>query len=177
MADTFKAEVIARVGWKWEATTGNPIDDDHLEYRKQLLNGDDVWQAEAKWSAEDTVKLSGQVETLDLTNLTRTIFGETFAVTFVTVKAILITTTADNDGALIVGGASSDEWSAPFAAAGDKVVVPPGSALLLGSMRCGWPVDASHKNLKLFASGDVTYSIVIVGTTTPCTGTCSTSSY
>jgi len=178
MADTFSANVTAAVGWLWRADTLNPSDDDRLAFAKSLTDGDDDYEAEAKWSDEAASLLEGGTRTLDLTALTRTIFGDTHTVVLVRVKAILITVTEASTGQLLVGGAASNEWHEPFGAAGDKIRVPRGSPMLLGCLGCGWEVNDSNKNLKLAAcDGDVTYSIVIIGTTTICTGTCSLSSY
>jgi hypothetical protein len=131
------------------------------------LEGNGLNQAEAVWHAEQRALMSGASETWDLTALTRAVLGDVLTTTFLTIKAILIVSSSDSAGELVVGGAASDEWSYPWAAAGDKSHVPPDSRLLLENSQWGWAVDASNKNLKLAASGGaVTYDIAIIGTLT-----------
>ena len=83
------------------------------------------------------------------------------------VRALLVSSDAASAGSLAVGGAATDAWSAPFAAAGDRAVVAADGILLLSSPAAGWPVDANERILQLAAvGGDVTYAVVIVGTLT-----------
>ena len=161
---SFKAEVKASVGWNWD---DGAVDNDRLDYARQLLEGSGNNQAQAVWGAEDQLLLDGASTTLDLTCLARTVLGDTLTVTFLTVKALLIVNQSTSGGELVLGGAAADEWSEPFVADGDQITVPLDSPLLLGNRQAGWEVDDSNKNLKLAASGgDVTFSIAIVGTTT-----------
>jgi hypothetical protein len=170
---TFKAELKSDLGWKWDS---GALDDSRLNYQKQLLDGNGANQADAVWHKEAVTVLSGANDTYDLTNLTRTVMGDTHSVNLLLVKAIQIVVTSTTGGKLVVGNAASNEWSEPFGADGDTVEVPIDSCLLLSNRRCGWEVDDSNKNLKLLASGgDVTYSIAIVGTITVTAGECSSS--
>jgi hypothetical protein len=161
---SFKAEVKVSVGWNWSEGV---VDNDRLAYAQRLLDGNGENQAEAVWHAENQTLLEAASTTLDLTSLTRTILADTHTVTFLTVKALLIVNQSSSGGQLLVGGAAGDEWSEPFGADGDQVIVPPDSPLLLANRQTGWNVDDANKNLKLAAGGgDVTYSIAVVGTTT-----------
>jgi hypothetical protein len=161
---TFKAELKASLGWDWN---DGAVDNDRLDYVRQLLQGNGDGQAEAVWHAVEQTLLNNTSLTLDLTALHRTILGDDNVITLLTIKAILIVNHNPAGGSLVVGGAAANEWSAPFAAAGDQFVVPPDSPLLLGNRMAGWPVDSSHRNLKLAAAGGaVTYSLAILGTTT-----------
>jgi len=161
---SFKTDVRASAGWNW---SDGAVDSGRLDYARQLLEGNGDDQAEAVWHAEDHVLLDGHSVALDLTNLTRTVLENLHTVTFVKVRALLVVNLATGAGELIVGGAATDEWSAPFGFDGDQVRVPPDSPMLLANRQRGWDVDDSHKNLKLTASGgDVTYSIAVVGNLT-----------
>lgn len=161
---SFKAEIKASLGWNW---SDGATDNRRLDYVRQLLDGNGDGQAEAVWHAEEQTLPEAASSTLDLTELTRMILGDTHTVSFLTVKALLIVNHGNGDGELLLGGAEEDEWSESFGADGDQVVVPPDSPLLLAGRRNGWTVNASHRNLKLASlAGDVTYSIAIVGTTT-----------
>jgi hypothetical protein len=160
---TFRAEIIAAIGWDWNE---GAVDNDRLDYARQLLLGNGDNQAEAVWHAENQTLLEGASVTLDLTALARTVLGDTNTLTLLTVKALLVVNEGAAGGHLLVGGAASDEWSAPFGADGDQAAVPPDSPLLLANRKAGWPVDLANRKLKLAAvGGNVSYSIAIVGTT------------
>jgi hypothetical protein len=161
---SFKAEVKASIGWNW---SDGAADSDRLDYLRQFLGGNGDGQAEAIWHLEDQTLLDATSTTFDLTALQRTVFGETIALAFLTVKALIVINRSTSGGQLVVGGAAEDQWSEPFSAQGDQVVVPLDSPMLLANRQEGWPVDNSNRNLQLAASGgDVTYSIAILGTTT-----------
>jgi hypothetical protein len=161
---SFKGEVKASLGWNWSE---GAVDNDRLDYSGQLLLGNGENQAEAVWHVEQQTLLGGAAVDLDLSNLGRAILGDLHVVTLLGVKALLIVNEGAEGGTLLVGGAASEAWSAPFGAAGDRVAVPPQSALLLSNRGAGWPVDHSHRNLKLAAAGgEVVYSMAVVGTIT-----------
>ena len=161
---TFVAELRASLGWTWD---DGAVDDDSLDFVQQLAEGNGDGQAEAVWHLEDQVLPDGTSVALDMTALERVILGDTNTVTFVKIKAVLLSSDAASAGNLVVGGAATDPWFAPFATAADQAVVAPDGVLLLGNPLAGWPVDASDRNLQLAASGgDVTYSAAIVGAIT-----------
>jgi len=160
---SFKAEIQAWIGWNWRE---GAVDNDRLDYTRQLLEGSGSAQADAVWHLEDQSLVDGGSTTLDLTTLQRTILGSPHSLTLTTVKGLLVVnTTTTTAGELLVGAAGADAWWGPLGSATDRVRVPPDSALLLVNRESGWPVDANNKNLKLAASGaDVNYSIALVGT-------------
>lgn len=161
---SFKGEIKVSVGWNFN---DGAVDNDRLDYAAQLLDGNGDNQAEAVWHTENQTLLDAASTTLDLTALTRTVFGDTVTLTLLSVKALLIVNHSTNGAELVLGNAAADEWSEPFAAAGDQIAVPSDSPMLLAARKDGWDVDSANKNLKLAAQGgDVTYSIAIVGTTT-----------
>jgi hypothetical protein len=161
---SFKAEICLAVGWVWNE---GAVEKGRLSYAERLSSGNGPAQAEAVWYAKDQTLPDAESITLDLTDLTRTVFGDTVAVAFLTVKALLVVNLATSGGELLLGGAAADEWSEPFGADGDQIVVPLDSPMLLANRQAGWDVDETNRNLKLAAvGGEVTYSIAIVGTTT-----------
>ena len=156
---SFKSQVNVSLGWNWNE---GAVDNGRLEFAAQFLDGGDDAAANGVWKAKDQLLTAGNSATLDLTALANPLLGGTLTVNFASVKAVLLVNRGG--GTLTVGGAAGNEWSAPFASPGDQIAVPPNSPCLLGNNQSGWPVDAAHRNLKLAAgSGDVTYSIVIVG--------------
>jgi hypothetical protein len=159
-----KAEIRASLGWTW---TAGAVLNDRLAYAAQLLDGNGDNQAEAAWLADDQSLTSGTSTTLDLTALTRSLLGDTHTTTLLGVRGLLILNHHDSAGNLVVGGASSNAWSAPFADGSDKLSLPPDGIALLTNRKSGWTVDASNCNLKLLASGgNVDYSIALIGTIT-----------
>lgn len=161
---SFQGEIKAVVGWNWDA---GALDSARLDYSKRLYPGSGDKRAEAVWHIEDQILLAGETVTFDLTALSRDVFGGSMTLTLLAIKALLIVNLSDDQAELVVGGAASDTWWEPFFSAGDQVVVPRGSPLLLSNRRDGWLTDTSNKNLKLAAvGGNVLYSMAIVGTTT-----------
>jgi hypothetical protein len=160
---TFKAEIRASIGWKWDE---GAVDDGRLEYAKQFLEGHGDGEAEAAWHAEDQTLPEGGVATLDLTALARRVLGDRLTTCLLRVKGLLVINHDSSTGRLVLGGAGGPEWSAPFGADGDTVEVRPQSAVLLANKPDGWPVDDANKLLRLAAAGGcLTYSIAVVGTT------------
>jgi hypothetical protein len=157
------------IGWVWvEGVT----DRGAVDWAQYFDDGDDEIEANASWHADSITLADGNTTTLDLTALTRTVLGDTLTTSLMSVKGILIVNeTEDLNANLIVGGAASNAFAYPFGYDTDTVIVPPDSPMLLCNRRWGWFVDGTHKNLKLEASGgDVTYSMVIIGTTSLGTG-------
>jgi hypothetical protein len=156
---SFKSQINVSLGWNWNE---GAVDNGRLDFIKQFLDTSEIRPADAVWNAKNGVLSSGSSATFDLTALQKTILGGTNTVNFATVLAVMIVN--HGGGSLTVGGASSNEWSAPFSSPGDQIVVPPGSPWLLCNCQNSWSVDSTHRNLKIAAAGgDVTYSIVLVG--------------
>jgi len=159
-----KAEIQASIGWNW---SDGAVLNDRLAYAATLLEGADANQAEAAWVDADQSLTSGTSTTYDLTALTRTLLGDTHTTTLLAVRGLLIINHATSAGTLVVGGATSNPWSAPLGDSADTLHVPPDGVALLVNRADGWDVDASHCNLKLAASGgDVDYSIALLGNLT-----------
>lgn len=168
MADTLTTDVSFALRWSFVAglNLGNVIDSNRLSYSETLANGSGSSQAQKVWHDERTLA-AGATETLDLNALTNSAFGGTVTVNFSTVKFLAIVVTTASTGYLQIGGAASNEWYAPFAAAGDKVKVGPDSLLVLSEKVSGWTVtNGSADSLKIDnpSAVSVTYRIVIVGT-------------
>ncbi len=164
MADTFKAEIVARIGHKWESE--GVIDSDKVEQNTQLTNGFNWNEAEAAWQLTGVVLADAASVIYDLSNLTQTRFGDTQVIAMIDIRAIIIKNETTGEGTLILGDAGANEWSAMFGADGDKLNVEPSSVFLISNELDGWDVDATNKNLKITASGgETTFSIEIVGAT------------
>ncbi len=104
-------------------------------------------------------------EELDLAG-SLAMLGETL--TFVKIKAIYIKAAAANGGNIIVGGASSNAFTGPFADATDKIEIPAGGFVMLAAPVAGWAVTAGTGDLLKVENDDSgaagSYNIAIVGT-------------
>ena len=92
---------------------------------------------------------------------------------FNSIVAVLIRNHASSDGDLIVGGASSNPWTAPFAASGApttaKITLKPGGFILLTApTAAGYALTGTNKMLRLeTTSGHTKTDLVVFGRQTP----------
>jgi hypothetical protein len=158
---SFKAELKAALGWNW---IEGAVDNGRVDFAKSFSGGSGAGQADAVWSQSDQPLTGGTATTVDLTNLPRILLGANHRIVFERIMAILLVNQTTDGGTLLVGGAENDEWAEPFAAAGQQIVIPLDSPLLLANRQEGWPVDPTHRNLKIATTGgDATYSLAILG--------------
>jgi hypothetical protein len=129
-----------------------------------LVDGTGSGQASRVFASTRTLA-SGANEDIDLAGVLTDVFGN--ALTFATVKAIVIRAAAENTTTLTVGPAATNGFVGPFGAAAHTVQVRPGGALVFAAPQTGWTVTAGTGDLLRItnASGaSATYSIEIVGT-------------
>jgi len=168
MADTLATGIKASLEWLLKESLDLSIvtDASRLEYNRSLVDGAGSGQADKLWHDERTLA-AGAHDDLDLTALATTLFGNALTVALAKVKGLLIVNTSITAGDdLSIGGASSHEWLAPFAGAGDKIKCPADSCLLLCNRLAGWSVAGGSSDILRIAnlgSSAVTYRIVIVG--------------
>lgn len=146
------------------STIGTPTFSLNVENVLPLAPGAGAGKADRLYAGERTLAASA-TENLDLAGGLTDPLGA--ALTFVKVKAILVTASASNTNNVVVGGAGSNGFLGPFADATDKVVIPPGGAVLLTAPVAGWTVTPSTGDLLLVANSSsgttVTYKVVIIG--------------
>ena len=167
MSINLHSTIHAELGWTWRNVSGETtvVNSNRLRSRLDLADGAGSDQANAVWHAEEQSLASAASTTLELDNLSQSLFGDTISLSLATVKAILIVNTSATAGYLLIGGAAADEWYAPFAAAGERVKVMAGGQLLLAHPGDGWSVSAGVTDLKIAAvDAAVTYDIAILGT-------------
>lgn len=168
MADTLSLDIQARLAWVFldGLDLSTVQDDSALEFKQSITDGTGANEADKIWHDRRTLAASAS-ETLDLSGLTHTLFGSTVTIDLAKVKCLFIKNLATSPGEeLLAGGAASDAFEVPFGnVAGGVVEVGPNSPLLLAHLLDGWTVG-SDVNLKIAntGSGDITYDIVIVGT-------------
>jgi hypothetical protein len=148
------------MGWRW---SDGATFDDRLEYVRQWLEAE-ATGSEAAWLISNQLLQDGQSVTFDLGYLERDVLGDILITSLSEVSAVLLINHAADGGQLYVGGADVDAWDAPLD--GGRLIVAPDGAVMLASRAAPWPVDGSHHNLRLAASGgDVMYSIALMGAT------------
>jgi hypothetical protein len=167
MATELHSAINVDLGWTWRHLAGTLIvvDSNRLQFARNMQGKKDADEANRIWHAVDQSLPAGQSTTLHLNALAMEMFDDLITTAFGTVKAIMIVNkNTTGDGSLLVGGAGTQEWCAPFGMIGDTVRVMPGSPLLLASLRDGWEVEAGCEALKIAAvGGDVTFDIAILG--------------
>lgn len=131
-----------------------------------LASGTGADQADKIWTDTRTLTASA-TEDLDLAGTLTDAFGAT--VTFVKVKAIVVSAAAANTNDVVVGGASATQLGI-FSDASDKVPVKPGGFFVLAAPGAAGlcTVGAGSTDLLKVAnsagSTGVTYSIAVIGT-------------
>lgn len=170
MADSLTAELAVSLAWVFrdQLDLSTVADAAALSHERSLADGTGADQADKIWHATRTLAGSAH-DDLDLTALTRTLFGSALSISLAKVKAILIINTSTVAGEMLrVGGAASAPFASPFNGASASVVeVGPDSALLLANNKDGWTVTDGSADLLRVANPNgtsVTYKIAILGT-------------
>ncbi len=169
MADTLSVDVKTSLEWLFqdvdELTTIS--DTSKLAFKHSFADGTAADQADILWYDERTVAIAAN-DDLDLTALTRTVFGSVLTVNFAKIKSLLIVNTQAAAGEdLTIGAAASNAWTGLFGGSAHTLDVPADSSALLINRNTGWSVvDSSSDVLRIANSGtaDITYRIALVGT-------------
>jgi len=165
MTTNLQSAISAQLGWTWRDHAGETmiVDSNRQAFSKSLADGGATSQCDAVWHAAGQTLAAGESTTFALSALVQSLFGDTITIRLAQVKAILIVNRGTS-GYLLVGGATANEWHAPFGSPGATVKVMPDSPLLLANARDGWNVGFAYNALKLAAVGDaVTYDVAILG--------------
>lgn len=136
-------------------------------YSTSYANGTAAGQANKLFTDTRTITASSN-DDLDLNGVLTDAFGGSLAL--LRVKALVVVAAAGNTNDVVVGGAASNPWLAPFGSATDKVKIKPGGTLALFAGiadATGWVVVAATGDILRIANGGagtpVTYDIVIIG--------------
>lgn len=136
-----------------------------LSLAKSLTSGTGAGQADMAFSDTRTLAASAN-EDLDLAGVLSAAFGGTL--TFVRIKAIIVTADPGNTNNVIIGGAAATQFVGPFGAATHTIALQPGNGFAITATGAtGWTVGAGASDfLRIANSGGttgVTYSILIIG--------------
>jgi hypothetical protein len=173
MADTLSAEMTLGLTWLLEdvLATSTIADTARLAYATSWRDGTANDQADQLWHSQQTLAASG-VLSLDLTNLSRSVFGGSLAVSFAKVKALVLVNLATTSGHdLLIGGAGAggNGWGAPFNNNKDaKLVLPADSTIVLVNRKSGWTVTNSSSDVLKIENPQasaITFKAALIGTT------------
>ncbi len=134
--------------------------------QKTFSNGTGINQCNEMWSDTRTLTASS-TESLDLSGVLVDDFGDSVA--FTSIKAILVSASAENTNNVVIGGAASNAFGGWVNDTSDKIVVHPGGIFcIVAPDAAGYPVTADTGDLLKVANSSsgtsVTYDIVIYGT-------------
>jgi hypothetical protein len=169
MSVSLLSEVKVSLAWLFKdaENLSTVVDSSLLDYHHKFDDGISADQADLVWHDERTLA-AGASEDLVLSALASPLFDNTLTIALAKIKAILLVNTATTPGEdLEFGGAPSHQWLGPFAAVGDKIVIPADSSLLFVNKKSGWPAVAAASDQFRIANagtGDITYKIAILGT-------------
>lgn len=147
------------------ADIGSRRQDINYTVSRAFASGTGADQADLTFADTRTLAASSN-ESLDLAGGLTDALGN--ALTFASVKALIIVAAAGNTNDVIVGGAASNAFATMFGDATDTIKVPPGGAIVLADFGAtGFAVTASTGDLLKIANGGsgtpVSYDILIVG--------------
>lgn len=135
-----------------------------LDYAKAFLSGVTAGKADRVFTDTRTLALSAN-EDLDLAGALTDPFGATL--TFVKVKAIIITADAGNTNDVVVAQGSATPFNGPLGDA-STISIPPGGIFVITAPTDGWAVGAGATDklnvLNGGAGTPITYSIAVLGT-------------
>jgi hypothetical protein len=130
-----------------------------------LGNGSGSGQAAKVFSDKRTLAASAN-EDLDLAGSLMSAFGA--AITFASIKAILVRAKATNNNNVVIGPAASNGFLGPFADASDRISVRPGGVAIITAPATGWPVTPGTGDLLNIANSAagsaIDYDIILIGT-------------
>ena len=131
-----------------------------------LTNGTGVQQINSAWHNTFTLPSGGSI-TLDMTNLSQTILGETVSKTFVNIKAIIVKNSSIIDGYYCrVVATGSNPLVDIFGGNSGVGVAHPYGSCIFAYPKTGWNITGSNKNLSIQDAGmGCSVEIAIVGVT------------
>lgn len=132
-----------------------------LRSNRDVQNGTGPNQANAAWRQRVTVS-SGQVYSIDLTNLGATVFGFGGKVSLSTLKEVFVVVSTASAAYRILWGVISPADTTAYAAA-----LGPGSDYRWSDYSVGVAINASNKNIYVAnpanSGGEATFDLMLVG--------------
>lgn len=171
MANTLSTTIDCSLRWALASDTPtlspNITDASRVDFSKSIANGTAVNLADLVWYDSRTLTAAAN-DDLDLTALTRTIFGTTVSVNMAKVKAIIVvvTTTTTAYRLRFDSSVANGFTGHTGASATSKIEVGADSAYLGMNKVDGWAVSGTTKILRINnpSAGTVAYKIAIIGT-------------
>ena len=164
---TLTAKVAQLVAWTHTSPLdlSTPMDEASFKLANvEFTAGTGAGKVDLKFTDTRTLAASTP-EVLDLAGVLVDAFGA--VITFVKIKALIITAAAGNTNNVVVGPDATAGWVGPFGDASDRINIPPGGYLALVHPGDGWAVGAGATDELYVLNGgagtSVTYSILILG--------------
>ncbi len=170
--NTLGVTLAASLGWLQNATltdgtiVTDPGNKTNFSYSKSTTTGTTVDLADVIWHDQRTLTASSN-DDIDLSALTRSIYGSSVASAFVRVKGIYICNTNTVTGDYLrIDSSVTNGFVGWCVNATSKCEIGPDSVCILASKKDGWTVDGTHKVLRITANSShtVIYNIAIFGT-------------
>lgn len=171
MSLTTTATITSKLQW---VHTDTNLDDTRISntggvsVTKSYANGTGIDEVNNQWNTSQTLG-SGTVDEYDLTNLTKTLFGGSFTVSFESgsIKAFEIECISTGTGhGVTVTFTGGNGFSNLFGSTGAAPFVGPGDTLLMTASHDGFSVTSTNKNFQINDNGlGSEYSIGVVGVT------------
>jgi hypothetical protein len=146
-------------------TVAEPSFEPRVQLALAYENGVAVNQADLQWTVSRTIA-GGASETIDLSAGLLDAFNQPLA--FAEIVAVIITTDAENEANLELGGAAAEAWVGIFKAATDVIKIPPGAmfAIATGGDNGLGAVDGTSNSLKftnMSATVACDFTVAILG--------------
>lgn len=152
MAQTFSMFGTVQLSPSW--VDGSATDETTVNVALSLANGTGSGEADSYWAKTYTIA-AGQSDSLDLTALTRTVFGSSGSLYLASVKAILFRNLSTATS-FTVGGSPSNRWGG-FSSSG-TLAVPADGLVLVTAPRAGLAVGGTSKAFDI-VNTDQVYSL------------------
>lgn len=167
MADTLSVDLnfVLRAVWKDTQDLGSILDSPFLNLDDSLADGVGLDLADIIWHDRRTV--TAAAETLDLSALTRTVFGDSATIAFVKIKGLVIRNRNAVAGEnLTVGNAAANGWTGWTNPATATTAIGPNAWRgFWEPSLAGVAVAGGSKNLKLDpGAATIAYDIFVLGT-------------
>jgi len=172
MSIVTQATIQAAIAWTQTDTpnslftTSTVADAGSVSFAKILSSGTGISQINNLWWDTTGTVPTGQLVTLDFSNINRTILGSTLESNFGNIKAIIIENQSSGLTESIYVTATGSGFNYMFNGIASGLIVPPLSPAMFINYRQGWTVDAGHKVLQLNNLNNVTginYRAAVMG--------------
>ena len=150
MAITLNSTIYSGISWTQKSveSVSTITDAGSMVLNGDLQNGSENNCANVLWHDKQTLSAGGS-DTIDLSGLTRTLFNDSYDISFIggTIKSVTINNVGTGDISWDFN--TSNAFNSPLIGGTNSIHIPGVSAVTVSNMRSGWTVDASHRYIKI----------------------------